>query len=163
MSMSMSLEPGFIVCLLAAVVGFTPSHWSLFYSLCHSNPCILHSVHVPQMSALLWTHRMATRLDNNTTPPAPLFFKIIRNEENAGNKIVSDRTKRNGSKVIIFKDGGKLVFKKSGFLTREFADGKKIIYSPVGKRQVVCLTCTRRAWYCVPISAHYFYIRSRCS
>ena len=81
-------------------------------------------------------------MENNIKLPAPLFFKIIKDEENAGNKIVSDRTKRNGSKVIIFKDGGKLVFKKSGFLTREFSDGKKIIYSPIGKRQVVCPTCT---------------------
>ena len=100
-------------------------------------------VYTPSTILVLpWTHRMVTPMDNNIKLPAPHFFKIIKDEENAGNKIVSERTKRNGSKVIIFKDGGKLVFKKSGFLTREFSDGKKIIYSPIGKRQVVCPTCT---------------------
>ena len=96
-------------------------------------------------------------MDNNIKLPAPHFFKIIKDEENAGNKIVSDRTKRNGSKVIIFKDGGKLVFKKSGFLTRELPDGKKIIFSPIRKRKVVCPICTRPqgAWCYVPIPAHY--------
>ena len=49
-----------------------------------------------------------------------------------------EKTTKNGTKFIVFKDGGRLQFKKSGSLARAYNDGMKVFYSPKGIRRVVC-------------------------
>lgn len=71
--------------------------------------------------------------------PVVQYFQILETEEKAGNDIVSETTKKNGSKVVVFKDGQKIVFDMKGALSRKFADGSKVLYSPKGKEKVVCL------------------------
>ena len=71
--------------------------------------------------------------------PVSVYFKFLETEKKAGNTIVSEKTKKNGSRVVIFKDGAKIVFNKTGALSRKFADGSKVRYSPKGTRRVVRL------------------------
>ena len=77
--------------------------------------------------------------------PAELFAKHVEAEKKAGNKIVSNKRKKNGSHVIIFQDGGKIMRHKSGHMIHKYADGKKTQCSPDGKR----ITVSRQYAICV--------------
>ena len=77
-------------------------------------------------------------MDKEPIPPKDLFLKHVADEQKAGNVIVSNKKKKNGSHTVIFQDGGKIMLHQSGHMIHKYADGKKLQYSPAGKSIVVC-------------------------
>ena len=79
------------------------------------------------------THRMSANIS-----PDQLFFALITTEKKAGNK-VKRKKKKNGATIILFQDGGKLIYcSGSGRLTRVYCNGRRVQYHPDGTRTVVC-------------------------
>lgn len=75
----------------------------------------------------------------SSTPltPKELMAQHIEHAEKTGNSIASDKTTRDGTRKIVFKDGGKLHLHQTGVMIRKFPDGKKVQYNSAGKHTTV--------------------------
>ena len=72
-------------------------------------------------------------MDVKIIPPKDVFVQRVTDEQKAGNAIVSNKKKKNGSQVVTFQDGAKIMLHKSGHMMHKYADGSKLQYSPAGR------------------------------